>query len=137
MTKILHKAMTVALASASITGLAMSGTAQAATYPAVQMMICNDARSDMQYSIDGLNQNGVATKYDEGDIISSGDCHNSGWWWKTDQTESEFKISFSVSPYTAWHSVTKRPDGKTRLMNGDLGNGNIYQKYLNENSGDR
>ncbi|WP_371583870.1 hypothetical protein [Streptomyces sp. NBC_01314] len=118
--------MAVALASASITGLAMSSTAQAATNSNVKIRICNFANGDMQCSINGKNQNGDQVTYTLAGTIAKGRCHTSNWWWAVDQ---KFKVSFSVAPYADWREVifqilNNPPDGSTFELSLDETSGN-------------
>ncbi|MFI6438027.1 hypothetical protein [Streptomyces sp. NPDC050759] len=82
MVSIWRKTAMVALASASLVGLAMSGTAQAARgYPSVHMQVCNATDKGRWYFIDGLNQNNYQVTY-TGPYIEPGKCDTGWWWWK-------------------------------------------------------
>ncbi|WP_326579473.1 hypothetical protein OG250_18230 [Streptomyces sp. NBC_00487] len=118
MAKILRTISAVALTTVSITGLALSGTAQAATYPSVKVKVCNATDRDRVYQIEGLNQDNAWTSYYEGDTIkANGGCHTVSWWWKTGQN-----VKISTFP-TRWDPDTDRWTGRGYILPADAKNG--------------
>ncbi len=116
MKKISRRISIGALAGVCLTGLAMTGTAQA-SYPSVKVQVCNKTDKDRTYEIEGQNQNGAWVRYTRSPVVPRGGCHTADWWWKTNQN-----VKVSTAP-TVWKPFTNPWTSRYFILPADARNG--------------
>jgi FlaG/FlaF family flagellin (archaellin) len=94
-TRPLRKVAAVAFAVVGISGLAMTGSAQASS-PSVQLKVCNNSGdSAANITIAGYNQNGAYVTSPDVYVPADSACTTlAHWWWSTGQTVT---VTWSLS----------------------------------------
>ena len=101
MRRFLRNAAVTAIATAAISGLAMSAPAEASSASFTQLEICHTGATDLNMYIVGYNQYGGWVHSYTAQIKPYSCYRMTNWWWQTNRAfELHWEVANSVSN---WH----------------------------------